>query len=118
MGTGSDEQAWCRSTRRQGLKDHHAAAKAVVASNSGKTGPDAPKPGEGPTKEECEAIGASVLTSSSRTCSILLLACREAVLSIDQALHVAGTIQINSWRADTLRSIVEQLCSIAEALHE
>jgi short subunit dehydrogenase-like uncharacterized protein len=32
-----------------------AAAKAVVAANSGKTGPHAPKPGEGPTKEEREA---------------------------------------------------------------
>jgi short subunit dehydrogenase-like uncharacterized protein len=31
------------------------AAKAVVAANSGKTGPGAPKPGEGPTKEEREA---------------------------------------------------------------
>jgi short subunit dehydrogenase-like uncharacterized protein len=31
------------------------ASKAVVAANSGKTGPGAPKPGEGPTKEEREA---------------------------------------------------------------
>jgi short subunit dehydrogenase-like uncharacterized protein len=31
------------------------AAKAVVAANSGKTGPGAPKSGEGPTKEEREA---------------------------------------------------------------
>lgn len=31
------------------------AAKAVVAANSGKTGPGAPKPGAGPTKEEREA---------------------------------------------------------------
>jgi hypothetical protein len=33
----------------------HAPAKAVVASNSGKTGPRAPKPGEGPTKHVREA---------------------------------------------------------------
>lgn len=32
-----------------------AAARAVVGANSGKTGPQAPKPGEGPTKEEREA---------------------------------------------------------------
>src|SRR5262245_6565164 len=37
---------------------------------------------------------------------------REAVLTIDQAVHVAGTIEPDSWRADALRSIVEQLCSI------
>jgi hypothetical protein len=43
---------------------------------------------------------------------------REAVLTIDQALHVAGTIQIVGWRADMLRSIVEQLCLIAEALRD
>jgi tetratricopeptide (TPR) repeat protein len=43
---------------------------------------------------------------------------RETVLTIDQAVHVAGTIQIDVWRADALRSIVKQLCSIAEALHE
>jgi short subunit dehydrogenase-like uncharacterized protein len=36
-------------------EDGEAAAKAVVAANSGKTGPHAPKPGEGPTKEEREA---------------------------------------------------------------
>lgn len=32
-----------------------SAARAVVGANSGKTGPQAPKPGEGPTKEEREA---------------------------------------------------------------
>jgi hypothetical protein len=42
----------------------------------------------------------------------------EAVLTIDQAVHVAGTIQTDGWRVGALRSIVEQLCSIAEALHE
>jgi short subunit dehydrogenase-like uncharacterized protein len=31
-----------------------ANAKRVMAANAGKTGPDAPKPGEGPSKEERE----------------------------------------------------------------
>jgi len=43
---------------------------------------------------------------------------REAALTIDQAVHVAGTVRPDLWRADALRSIAKQLCSIAEALHE
>lgn len=36
-------------------------ARKVMAANSGKTGPDAPKPGEGPSKEEREAGGYNLL---------------------------------------------------------
>ena len=38
-----------------------ANAKKVMAANSGKTGPDAPKPGEGPSKEERENGGYDLL---------------------------------------------------------
>jgi len=43
---------------------------------------------------------------------------RACVPTIDQAVHVAGTIQTEGWRPGALRDIVKRLCSIAEALHE
>jgi short subunit dehydrogenase-like uncharacterized protein len=46
-----------------------AAAKAVVAANSGKTEPHAPKPGEGPTKQEREAGSYDLLFVRRARCS-------------------------------------------------
>jgi len=43
---------------------------------------------------------------------------RDAVLTMDRALHVSETIAIDGWRFDLLPTVVEQLCAIAELLHE
>jgi hypothetical protein len=41
----------------------------------------------------------------------------EAMLTIDQAMQIAGTIEDTDWHAEALGFIVDMLCSIAQTLH-
>ena len=49
-----NDRPWMREVANRALAISEANAKRVMAANAEKTGPNAPKPGEGPSKEQRE----------------------------------------------------------------